>query len=153
MDAIKKSLIIYYKYKYKFEKLFPKISSIKYDDDKSDLIESIVIINNTKFNYCILGRFDKSTNFWEWGWSFERVKNKTYAIRDFLNYGLENYDDEFEIIRQMIINSKFKIDEKFNLDIILAISARFIFKSGYIYIHEIKESNNISKFMILKLFK
>ena len=150
MDDIKKSLIYYDKYRFKFNKLYPKITSIKFDDDNSDLKESKVIINGKSFYYCVLGRFDYSNNFWEWGWSFERIKNKTYATRDFLNYALDNYNDEYEIIRQMLINSKFKIDEKFNLDIILAISARFLYNDKYLYIHELKVSTNISKFIILK---
>ncbi len=150
MDEIKKSLINYDKLRFQFNKLYPKITSIKFEDDNSDLSECKVIINGDQYFYCVLGRFDKSTNFWEWGWSFERIKNKTYASRDFLNYALDNYDDDFEIIRQMLINSKFKIDEKFNLDIILAISSRFLFNDRYFFIYELKESNNISKFIILK---
>jgi hypothetical protein len=153
MDDIKKSLITYYKNKFLFNKFYPKITSIKFDDDNSDLKECKVFINGDQFIYCVLGRFDKSTNFWEWGWSYERIKNKTYAIREFLNYALDNYNEDYETIRQMLINSKFKIDEKINLDIILAVSSRLILSDGYSFIYEMKDSNNITKYIILKNLK
>jgi hypothetical protein len=150
MEEIKKSLILYDKNRFIFNQSYPKIISIKFDDDNGDLKESKVYINNDPFNYSVLGRFDNSTNFWEWSWSFEKVKNKSYRIRQLLLYSLDNYDPEFEIINQISINTKFKISEKFNLDIILAISLRFLENHGYRTVYEIKETNTISKFIILK---
>jgi len=150
MEEIKKSLILYDKNRFIFNQSYPKITSIKFDDDNGDLKESKVYINKDPFNYSVLGRFDNSTNFWEWSWSFEKVKNKSYRIRQLLLYSLDNYDPEFEIINQISINTKFKISEKFNLDIILAVSLRFLENHGYRTVYEIKETNTISKFIILK---
>jgi len=153
MEGIKDSLLIYDKSKYIFDEKHPKVTSIKFDDDKSDLKESIVYINNTKYIYCVLGRFDNSTNFWEWGWSYELTKNKVYATRDFLIFGIENFDEDFDLTRKIIVNSKIKIEDSLNLDIILGLSLRFLFGKGFVAIHKIKDSNTIDKYIILKPLK
>jgi hypothetical protein len=150
MEGIKESLIFYDQTKQFFIERHAKINSIKFVDDNSDLNDSLVYIDGTKYIYNVLGRFDNSTNFWEWGWSYEKIKNKIYTTRNFLRFGLENYDDDFELSRNIIINSKIKIEDKLNLDIILAISSRFLLNDGYIMVHKIKESNNIDKYIILK---
>jgi hypothetical protein len=153
MEGIKESLLTYDQSKNKFNELYPKVSSIKFEDDPSDLNNSYVYINKDKYIYCVLGRFDNSTNFWEWGWSYEITKNKVYATRVFLNYGIDNFDEDFSLTRKIIVNSKIKIEEKFNLDIILAISLRFLHKFGFGVIYNIKESPNIDKYIILKEFE
>jgi|UniRef100_A0A6C0GZY8 hypothetical protein len=150
MEEIKKSLIYYDKSRYEFDLLYPKIKSIKFIDDKSDLKESIIIINNDEYNYNIIGKFDISTNFWEWGWSFERIKNKIYRIRSFLNYGLDIFDSENDIIKNILINARIKIDNPLNLDILLALTLRFLITEKFSYIFKIKESDNIYKYYILR---
>ena len=150
MEYIKDSLIFYDKSRFEFDLLYPKITSIKFDDDKSDLKKSKVIINNDTYYYNVIGRFDNFTNFWEWSWSFEKIKNKIYDIDDLLNYARELFDDEYDIYRNILINTKIKINEKINLDIILAITIRFMMTKKYVYILKLKDTNNIDKYIIVK---
>jgi len=150
MEYIKDSLIFYDKSRFEFDLLYPKITSIKFDDDKSDLKKSKVIINNDAYYYNVIGRFDNFTNFWEWSWSFEKIKNKIYDIDDLLNYARELFDDEYDIYRNILINTKIKINEKINLDIILAITIRFMMTKKYVYILKLKDTNNIDKYIIVK---
>jgi len=150
MEEIKKNIIYYDKFRYIFDELYPKINSIKYDDSNSDLTPSKILINNKQFIYNILGRFDDSTNFWEWAWVSEIVQNKIRETRTLLNYGIYEYNEEYKIIRDILINSKIKIGEKINLDIILSSSLVFLERGGFKYIFPIKESATITKYLILK---
>jgi hypothetical protein len=149
MDIIKQSIINYDKMLYNLSNKYKSIKSIKFIDETSDLQNSVVIINGDKFNYNVLGRFDNSTNFWEWGWSFEKIKNKTYDLRQLFLYGIENYDDDYKILRDILINSRIKIDNKLNLEIILGISLSFLNEADYQYILKIDESSTITKFIII----
>jgi hypothetical protein len=150
MEEIKKNIIFYDKLRYIFDQLYPKINSVKYDDSNSDLIPSKIYINGSQFIYNILGRFDGSTNFWEWGWVNENTPNKIAATRGLLNYGIYLYDEEIKILRQILINSKIKVTDKINLDIILATSLMFVHSAGFKFIYPIKESSTITKYLILK---
>lgn len=147
MATIKDSLILYYTSCNDFSIIYPKFTSVKFIDHSSDTVKNEIIINNDKYTYSVLGRFDSSTNFWEWGWSYETIKNKTYDTRGFLNFGLDVPDT---IIKNILINSKIKITEKINLDIILALSLMLLYSVNYKYIHTIKESDTINKYIALK---
>lgn len=149
MDIIKESIINYDKMLFNLSNKYKIIKSIKFIDETSDLQSSYIIINGDKYDYNVLGRFDNSTNFWEWGWSFEKIKNKTYDLRLLFTYGIENYDEDYKILRDILINSRIKIESNLNLDIILAISFSFLKGMDYTYILKINESPTISKFIII----
>jgi hypothetical protein len=150
MDKIQKSILNYDFSKHEFDQQFKKINSVKFNDSQSDLTPSIVIINNIKFKYNIIGRHDKITNIWEWGWLNKEAKNKTYDLRALFLYGIDNYDQEFNIINNLLINSKIQINDNLNIDILLAITLRFLNNVGYKYIFPFKENNSITRFLILK---
>ena len=150
MDKIKQSIIMYDFYRHQFDTNLKKITSVKFNVSSTDLDPSIIIINNISFIYNIVGRFDNSTNIWEWGWLNNEVKNKTYNIRELFFYGLDNYDENFKIINNIFTNSKIKIDNKLNIDILLAITLRFLAGRGFKYFYSTKDNNNITKYYILK---
>lgn len=143
-------LIFYYDSIDKYNIIHRQIKNIKFIDSVNDSNNSKIIIDNIEYTYSILGRFDSSNNFWEWGWSFESIKNKIYDIQTFLKYGLDITDDENKLIKDILINSKIKITENINLDIILGISITLLKTQKYIYIHNIKESGTITKYIVLK---
>ena len=149
MDIIKQSIIYYDKMLYNLSNKYKNINSIKFLDESSDLQNSVAIINGDKYTYNVLGRFDNSTNFWEWGWSFEKIKNKTYDLRLLFTYGIENYDDDYKILRDILINSRIKIENNLNLDIILGLSLSFLNETDYQYILKIEESSTITKYIII----
>jgi len=151
MEIIKDSLILYYKYINIFNINYSKITSTKFIDVYSDTERNKVIINKDEFNYSVIGRYDSSNNFWEWGWSFETVKNKIYDTKGFLFYAIDETDKDNTLIKDILINSKIKINENINLDIILAISLRLLHINKYLFIHKIQESDTITKYIALKL--
>ena len=153
MESIKNSIIAYDFLTTQFNKLYPKINSVKFEDSNTDLIESRIYINNQPFVYNIVGSFDNTTNAWEWGWVNEDVKNKTYSLRQLFLYGIEinaqnNKNERF--IKNILINSKIKITSSMNLDIILAFTVGLLKSYGFLYIYQLKISPTITKYYILK---
>ena len=153
MESIKNSIIAYDFLTTQFNKLYPKINSVKFEDSNTDLIESRIYINNQPFVYNIVGSFDNTTNAWEWGWVNEDVKNKTYSLRQVFLYGIEinaqnNKNERF--IKNILINSKIKITSSMNLDIILAFTVGLLKSYGFLYIYQLKISPAITKYYILK---
>lgn len=153
MEDLDKYIINYDKSKYKFNSEFSKINSIKFKDSDVDLVPSLIYINNVAFEYNIIGRFDDSTNIWEWGWVNEFVKNKVYFINQLLRYSIEVVEEKDALIKNILNNSKIQITNKINIDIILAITLKFLSSFGFTYIHTVKESSNIHIYYILKQSK
>ena len=153
MEDLDKYIINYDKSKYKFNLEFSKINSIKFKDSDVDLVPSIIYINSVAFEYNIIGRFDDLTNIWEWGWVNEFVKNKIYFINQLLRYSIEVVEEKNALIKNILNNSKIQITNKINIDIILAITLKFLSSFGFTYIHTVKESSNIHIYYILKQSK
>jgi len=153
MEDLDKIIIHYDKSKEQFNKEFPKINSTKFKDSNVDLVPSLIYINDIPFQYNIIGRYDNSTNIWEWGWVNEFVKNKIYYTAGLLKYSIDVIEEKDALIKNILMNSKIQITNKINIDIILAITLRFLSSFGFSYIHVIKENNNICKYYILKMSK
>jgi hypothetical protein len=151
MEDIKKSILMYDFNRDSFNKTIPKIKSIKYENSNTDLNPSYIIINDIKFIYNIVGRFDKTTNLWEWGYVNEDIKNKFNDIRLLFYYGIDTIEQNSKIFKNILINSKIKINNTLNLDIILAITTGFLSNRGFKYIYPVNESENITKYLILKI--
>jgi hypothetical protein len=150
MEEIKSSLNNYYKSINTFKNIYSEIKSVEFIDNSNDTSRNKIIINKIEYTYSVLGRFDSSTNFWEWGWAFETSKNKTYDTRLFLQFSLEIEDVSQKIFKDILINSKIKIDNIINLDIILAYSLFLLKQYKYLFVYKIKESNTINKYIALQ---
>jgi len=150
MEYIKNSIIAYDLLTNKFNELYPKINSVKFEDSTSDLTESYIYINNDKFTYNIVGSFDNTTNIWEWGWVNEDIKNKTYYLRELFLYGIEINDKNEKFYKNILINSKIKITHLINIDIILGYTIGVLNSFGFLFIYQLKLSPTITKYYILK---
>ena len=150
MEYIKNSIIAYDLLTNKFNELYPKINSVKFEDSTSDLTESYIYINNDKFTYNIVGSFDNTTNIWEWGWVNEDIKNKTYYLRELFLYGIEINDKNEKFYKNILINSKIKITHLINIDIILGYTIGVLNSFGFLFIYQLKLSTTITKYYILK---
>jgi len=153
MEDLDRNIIYYDQSKDLFNKEFPKINSVKFKDSNVDLVPSIIFINDKPFHYNIIGKYDNNTNFWEWGWVNEFVKNKIQYRSGLLIYSIDIIEEKDHMVKNILINSKIQITNKINIDIILAYTLRFLSSFGFCYIYELKESNNISKYFILKIHK
>lgn len=123
------------KYDESFEK-FKDIINIKnksYSESANDNFDFKYdgrIIFNDKDNFFIpcffLGSYNKNENIWIWNWAHPLDRNQCKLGYDLISYGL-NYDrnklarTEYSFIRSILVNSRFRIKEDFNFDILLGL--------------------------------
>lgn len=136
MNNIIKNSLEYYDSKY--NNLIKKLKIEKNEhvikkDNNFDLKENIFIIkdinNNNKFtsNYEILCSWDEENKIITWAWALPDInKNKMYISKNLLNYGLDLNDDNLLELKNILINSKIKIENKISLNILMMI---FLFLS------------------------
>ena len=111
---------------------------------------------NKKFNYNVLGMFDKSTNVWFWGWMMPMLYiNETDITKQILDYGLKinpspvnSLSNEMLYIKTQLINSRFLLDNFFQLEIHLALSC-FLIKDQIKFIYPRKRILDESKSIII----
>ena len=104
---------------------------------------------NETYNYQVLGTFIPNTNVWLWSWLVPQNTSKEIIMtRKLLEYGLkQSYDSpgsikdeeqhEISYLKIQLVNSRFIIDKKFQLDIHLAICS-FLLKDNILFIFEKK---------------
>ena len=117
-------------------------SNIKYDkyisskdinyiqtDDESSLIYN----KKDKYYKSVLGILDNETNVWVWGWANPVINTfQNEIVRKLLIYGL-NIDLNIHInepiyyyVKTNLINSRFKVKNKIQLDILLSMAKRIL---------------------------
>ncbi len=114
--------------------------------------ENIVIdrpTNNIKFpdidkehKYEVLGIFDNTTNIWMWAWMVpEFMYNETEIVRKLLNYGLKinpdilhELNDDKLYLKTQLVNSRFLLQDEFQLELHLAISC-YLAKENFKFIY------------------
>lgn len=131
---------------HKYKKKFKKFSyyteeiednDIKYNkaffyDDKDKLIAEGNVHN--------IGSYIKSSQIWIWAWAYvgaQLVKNKVYLIRKILLYALDwsqdKYKNDFDtILKSFLINSRLKIFNDIQIEIILALTL-YITQGMYVF--------------------
>jgi hypothetical protein len=150
MDILKDALIKYYNMSYNYNLVFKEKNNIKFEDSTSDFSRSKVIINNIPYEYQTLGRFDESTNFWEWGWSFETIKNRIYDTREIFLYAINIHEEENKILKNILLNARIKNKNDINIEFILGLSLLYLSTFNYNLIYKVTESDTISKYIILR---
>lgn len=111
-------------------------------------------INGKEFNYENLGIFEPKSKVWLWSWSIPSYKSKDIQIsRSLLEYGIEiEYTDTGELVfflKTLLINSRHYIQNKFLLDLLLALSLSLI-KSKCKFIYPRKRKDNSIDFLLIK---
>ncbi len=104
---------------------------------------SVIIFEKEKFKYELLGVFDNQTNVWIWSWMIPLIDNeKSNISKKLLNYGLNifpNNDSEDSIyLKTQLLNSRFLIEDKFQLEIHLALSS-YLAKDNFKFLYPIKQ--------------
>jgi hypothetical protein len=98
-----------------------------FDSDKNLLLES---------GFENIGIYKQKNNTWQWGWSMDSINNNQNSIsRNILAYSFKLKTDihsEF-LLKSILLDSKHKIKNKLQLEILLALSSylskfHFIFK-------------------------
>lgn len=104
---------------------------------------SVIIFDKEKFKYELLGVFDNQTNVWIWSWMIPLIDNEKSTIaKKLLNYGLNIYpsnENQEEIyLKTQLLNSRFLIQDKFQLEIHLAL-ASYLSRENFKFLYPIKQ--------------
>ena len=98
--------------------------------DRTNTTIKFIDMDNLVFKYNILGIFDNENNIWIWAWMIPQCSHtETIFVKKLLNYGLKIdtsilhghvYDKLY--IKTQLVNSRFLIEDNYQLELQLAIS-------------------------------
>jgi len=141
-EIVAPALEYYDRSREQYKPLFEKLSPTKFKKDTSphDLEHNKITFLDNKnkeiltSNYEIVGIYSNFHKMWCWAWSVPIFrKNETYISKKILNYGLELESSLF--LKTELVTSRFKISDKIQLDIHIAIatylSKKIIYKYRY----------------------
>lgn len=109
-------------------------------------------IDMIEYKYEILGIFDNTTRIWMWAWMVpEFMFNETEIVRKLLNYGLKitpsivsRVSDDRLYLKTQLVNSRFLLDDSFQLDLHLALSS-YLAKDNFKFIYSKRKYLNKDK--------
>ncbi|ARF09272.1 hypothetical protein Catovirus_2_221 [Catovirus CTV1] len=123
----------------KYEPFFRNVKSIKFEEATSDIdYYKIIFIDKNdnvigKSRYENIGIYSQKGKIWTWAWSISTfAKNTINIIRKVLNYGID-IDNSKRFLKNELITSRFKISDKTQIDIHIAI-ASYLSKQPAIFI-------------------
>ena len=128
-------------HEYKIINFLKKIEYLKFDNKYGNLTPRISFFDSNKkllldSGFENIGVFKQKNSIWQWGWSMNSINNnQNFISRNILSYSFKLKSDipsEF-FLKSMLLDSKHKIKNKLQLEILLALSSylskfHFIFK-------------------------
>lgn len=127
IELIKNALEYYDKNKDKYHNKFKDVKYISTEVSDKDTEQTVKYFYDENFKLLFksrceyIGIYDEKYNIWSWAWSISFLKkNETNIIRKVLTYGTE-LDPKSSFLKSELILSRFKISNKIQLDIHLAI--------------------------------
>ena len=137
--VLKLAMDNYDKNKKIFEKAMKNIHYVSFDEmDETKTEYKILFIDKNyktrySINYEILGFFYNVESLFQWSWSMSNILKKyRKKSTNLLLYGVQLENDNNSILKNELINSRFKIQSKTQLDIHIA-HASYISKIPHIY--------------------
>jgi hypothetical protein len=161
-------------YEYKIIDFLKKIEYLKFDNF-FNLTPRVKLFDSNKkllldSAFENIGIFKQKNSIWQWGWSMNAINNnQNFISRNILSYSFKLKSDipsEF-LLKSILLDSKHKIKNKLQLEILLALSSylskfHFIFKlpivpnivieDDYINYKTLFTDKNINNCEILYLF-
>jgi len=122
-NMIVKSLSNYDKTCNKYSK-YINSTNIELDREKTEIF--FLDLDKKKFKYEVIGLFHNEHNIWMWAWNIPDLQsNETIIVKKVLNYGLKislnDYKTSGMYLKTQLVNSRFTLEDEFQLDIHLAI--------------------------------
>ena len=147
----------YYDNKINKYKKYSLTDKIAVDRDKNTI--QFPDINTKIFNYEVLGVFDNTTSIWLWAWMVpEFIASETNIVKKLLNYGLkinptitDKIPDDKLYLKTQLVNSRFLLQDEFQLDIHLAISC-YLAKDNFKFIYAKKKYLSFDKSRYLTVY-
>lgn len=113
----------------KYDPFFKNVKSIKFEEATNDLDHYKIIFYDKNGNmigksrYENIGIYSQKGQIWTWAWSVSTfAKNTINIIRKVLNYGID-IDNSKRFLKNELITSRFKISDKTQIDIHIAIAS------------------------------
>ena len=132
------------------------IENIKVDREKTTII--FKDISDDIYKYEVLGIFDNMNNIWMWAWMIpEFLTTETIIVKKLLNYGLKinpsilnKIPDDKLYLKTQLVNSRFLLQDIFQLELHLAISC-YLAKDNFKFIYSKKKylSNDKKKYITI----
>ena len=102
--------------------------NIIFDRNKTSI--KFIDVNQEVLNYSILGIFDNINHIWMWAWMVpDFLMTETLFVKKLLNYGLKidttisnKLSQDRLYLKTQLVNSRFLLEDKFQLELHLAIS-------------------------------
>ena len=123
------------------------INIIKKNKDNIDNKFNFIEFYDKEFNllkkskYEILGIYNSNGNIWTWGWSLAILpKELAITSKKIFNYGFD-LDQENLFLKNELITSRFKISNKIQIDMHVAIGS-YLSKNKFIFSYKIYDDNN-----------
>lgn len=154
-DLIKTAFEYYDNKNLKYKKYIEN-NNIYLDYNKSTIMFTDL---NDEFKYEVLGIFDNSSKIWIWAWMMPIFSNSKKQISEsLLNYGLKlepKNDPEEYYLKTQLVNSRFLLEDKIQLDIHLALACylsrnkfKFLYKKKF-FLDKDKKKYLIIYYLIL----
>lgn len=144
---IRNALEYYDKNIYEMNDALERGESYKFTSMSKDTEKSVVTFydkDNKKIfssRFEVVGTYTEPLELWAWSWAIPTIhKNMSYMSRRLLMYGLDlDYITEGKNLKTELITSRFRIANKMQIDLHLAIAA-YLTKQPYIF--EMKPMTN-----------
>jgi len=118
-------------YEYKIISFLKKIEYIKFENKYGNLTPIVKFFDSNKnlllnSGFENIGIFKQKNSIWQWGWSMNSINNnQNFISRNILSYSFKlksEIPSEF-FLKSILLDSKHKIKNKLQLDILLALSS------------------------------
>jgi len=129
-SIIKTSIEYYDSYQTKIDNILNNTEYIKIIENNNITNQIIFYDKNKKIllksSYEILSLYLPEQQIWKWSWSIPTISKKyTYITRKLIDYALSLVDFNDIFIKSILTNSKIKIENDIQLDILLALFSKF----------------------------
>jgi len=130
---------------------------INVENIKINRMEGTIIFNDIDlYKYEILGLFDNTNHIWMWAWMVpDFISSETNIVKKLLFYGLKinpsiltKVPDDKLYLKTQLVNSRFLLQDEFQLELHLAISS-YLAKDNFKFIYSKKKylSNDKKKYI------
>jgi len=142
-DIIRKALNLYDNQNEKYKK------QIETEDFNINRDTTEINLNKDMYKYQVLGVYLPYSNIWLWSWMIPDFTSKEIILsKKLLDYGLKQNNDnllddtesysEIQYLKVQLVNSRFIIDKKFQLDVHLSICS-YLLKDNILFIRSKKK--------------
>jgi hypothetical protein len=147
---IPQSLEYYDKINIANKDIIDKINYCIFDNKKKYIKlydKNLELVKDSKYE--ILGVYNSANKLWTWAWSISVLsKELTTTAKKIFNYGFD-LDVEYMVLKNELINSRFKISNDIQLDILVSL-ATYLSKKDFVFSYKKYNDEIYLKDLVIK---